>query len=161
MKPRGIWLRALDPRSVVAVLAAIAGSTTCVDGADPPSLGLPDVTVTAPPITPPWKKWSPYLGNSRVEEDKWPDIPCTSSRIASGPASKCKTGPALNPAALGTPQGNPSIQISNCRIAHDLVMTNLGNLIIEAVVRNFSPDFLAARGGGVLGGGATDCRTWR
>jgi hypothetical protein len=130
----------------VAVLAATACSATDAFGADPPSLGLPDVSVTAPPITPPWKKWSPYLGNSRVEEGKWPDIPCSSSRIASGPAGNCKTGPALNPAALGTPQGNPSIQISNCRIAHDLVMTTIGKLKIEADVMTFDPTYVSAIG---------------
>src|SRR5205814_2392328 len=48
------------------------------------SLSLPEVSVTAPPITPAWKKWNPYGGSIRVEEDKWPDIPCSASRIAAG-----------------------------------------------------------------------------
>jgi hypothetical protein len=128
------------------VLVALAGPQPDAVGADPPSLPLPDVTVTAPPITPPSKKWSPYLGNPRVEESKWPDIPCSDSRIASGAASACKAGPSLNPAAIGLPQGNPSIQISNCRIAHDLVMTNIGNLKIEADVIVFDPTYVSAIG---------------
>ncbi len=91
------------------------------------NIGLPEVTVTAPPLTPQFKKWSPYLGNTRVEETKWPNIPCTGSRIARrGRLGTCKTGPQMSPAALGTPQGASSIQISNCSIAHDLVMTDLG-----------------------------------
>ena len=35
---------------------------------------LPEVTVTAPPLTPSDKKFTPYFGNPRVEEDKWPDF---------------------------------------------------------------------------------------
>jgi len=129
-----------------AAIMAAAACLTSAFGADPPSLGLPDVSVTAPPITPPWKKWSPYLGNSRVEEDKWPDIPCTSSRITSGNTGRCKTGPALNPAAIGLPQGNPSIQVSNCRIAHDLVITSIGKFKVEADVLTFDPTYVSAIG---------------
>jgi hypothetical protein len=70
---------------VLLVIACSSGAF----GADQSALGLPDITVTAPPITPPWKKFSPYLGNTRVEEDKWPNIPCTSSRIASVGSGNC------------------------------------------------------------------------
>src|ERR1700730_16692312 len=86
-------MRAADALAGAIVLATIAGSGPDAVGADAQNLPLPDVTVTAPPITPPWKKWSPYLGNPRVEETKWPDIPCNNSRIASGAASACKAGP--------------------------------------------------------------------
>ena len=137
-------MRAADALARAIVLATIAGSGADAFGADPPNLPLPDVTVTAPPITPPWKKWSPYIGNPRVEETKWPDIPCNNSRIASGAASACKAGPPLNPPAIGVSQGNPSIQVSNCRIAHDLVMTNDGNLKIEADVMVFDATYVSA-----------------
>jgi hypothetical protein len=139
-------MRAADILAGAAVLAIIAGSAADGFGADPPNLPLPDVTVTAPPTTPPWKKYSPYMGNPRVEETKWPDIPCTNSRIASGAAGACKTGPTLNPPAIGVSQGNPSIQVSNCRIAHDLVMTNDGNLKIEADVVVFDATYVSAIG---------------
>ncbi len=139
-------MRAVDTLAGVIVLATIAGSGSDAFGADPPNLPLPDVMVTAPPITPPWKKWSPHMGNPRVEEAKWPDIPCNNSRIASGAASACKAGPPLNPPAIGVPQGNPSIQVSNCRIAHDLVMTNDRNLKIEADVLVFDPTYVSAIG---------------
>jgi hypothetical protein len=113
---------------------------------DPSRLGLPEVTVTAPPLVPQFKKWSPYLGNMRVEEDKWPTIPCASSRVTTDIAATCKSGPQMSPAALGTPQGASSIQISNCTIAHDLVMTNSGNLKIEADVMTFDPDYVSGIG---------------
>jgi len=114
--------------------------------ADQSSVGLPEVNVTAPPITPQYKKWSPYLGNMRVEENKWPTIPCTGSRIAAATAGTCKTGPQMSPAALGTPQGASSVQISNCSIAHDLVMTDLGNIRVEADVQTFDPDYVSGIG---------------
>ncbi|HXC92127.1 MAG TPA: hypothetical protein VNV18_18350 [Stellaceae bacterium] len=110
------------------------------------SMGLPEVTVTAPPITPQYKKWSPYLGNMRVEEKKWPAIPCASSRIASAAPGTCQTGPQMSPAALGTSQGASSVQISNCTIAHDLVMTATADLKIEADVMTFDPDYVSGIG---------------
>jgi hypothetical protein len=128
------------------LLTVIACSASGAFAADQSPLGLPDVTVRAPPITPPWKKFSPYLGNTRVEEDKWPNIPCTGSRIAPTGAGNCKRGPTFGPAALGTPQGASSIQISNCQIAHDLVMTDVGSLKVEADVQTFDPDYVSGIG---------------
>ena len=109
-------MRVTDRLSGTLVLLVIACSSGAF-GADPSALGLPDVTVTAPPITPPWKKFSPYLGNTRVEEDKWPNIPCTSSRIASVGMGNCKRGPSFGPAALGTPQGASSMTNRSRRCA--------------------------------------------
>lgn len=103
---------------------------------------LPEVTVTAPPITPSYKKFTPYFGNPRVEEDKWPDIPCSASRIGFTTPSSCKTG---SPQETMTP-ALPGIQQSNCRIAHDLVMTNSGNLAIEADAMIFDPYYVSAIG---------------
>ena len=76
-------MRGTDRPAGILVLMLIACPVSGASGADQSPLALPDVSVTAPPITPPWKKFSPYLGNTRVEEDKWPNIPCTGSRIAS------------------------------------------------------------------------------
>ena len=138
-------MRGTDRLSGALVLLVIACSSSAF-GADQSALGLPDVTVTAPPITPPWKKFSPYLGNTRVEEDKWPNIPCTSSRIASIGTGNCKRGPSFGPAALGTPQGASSIQISNCKIAHDLVVADVGTSKVEADVMTFDPTYVSGIG---------------
>jgi len=110
------------------------------------SLGLLEVTVTAPPITPSWKKWNPYSTNPRVEEDKWPDIPCSTAKITSGTTSTCKTGPLLGHEGMGLPSGNISIDASNCRMGHDLVITNLGNLVVEADVIVVDPYYVSAIG---------------
>ena len=115
-------------------------------GADPSNLGLPEVTVTAPPITPSWKKWTPYPSNPRVEEDKWPDRPCKGSKISSGAASTCKTGPLLGHEGMGLSNGNLSIDASNCRIGHDLVITNFGNLAVEADAIVVDPYYVSAIG---------------
>jgi hypothetical protein len=130
----------------VLVSIAIACSEARVLADDQSHLGLPEVTVTAPPLTPQFKKWSPYLGNTRVEENKWPTIPCTNSRITSSAAGICKSGPQMSPAALGTSQGNSSVQISNCTIAHDLVISDVGSLKIEADVMTFDPNYVSGIG---------------
>jgi hypothetical protein len=109
-------------------------------------LSLPEVSVTAPPITPAWKKWNPYGGSIRVEEDKWPDIPCSASRIAAGAATGCKTGPQVSYAGVGLPGNDRAPDLSNCKMAHDLVMTNLGVLAVEADVIVVDPYFVSAIG---------------
>jgi len=139
-------MRAIGGLVRALVLAAICGAASGLGNAGAQSLGLPEVTVTAPPITPSWKKWNPYSSNPRVEEDKWPDIPCSDSRITSGVATGCKTGPALGHEGMGLPAGNLGIDPSNCRIAHDLVTTNVGNLAIEADVIVVDPYFVSAIG---------------
>jgi len=130
----------------VAVALAIACTAPGANADDTAALPLPEVSVTAPPITPSWKKWNPYSVNPRVEEDKWPDIPCGDSRIAASAAAKCKTGPSLGHAGVGFTAGERGADITNCRIAHDLVMTNLGNLAVEADVTVFDPYFVGASG---------------
>src|ERR1700730_14824226 len=122
MRVRHALVRAL-------ALAAICGAVAGVVGAGAQTLGLPEVTVTAPPVTPSWKKWNPYSSNPRVEEEKWPEIPCSGSRISTGAAAACRTGPPLGHEGMGLPSGNLSIDPSNCRMAHDLVFTDTGNLM--------------------------------
>ena len=84
-------------RAAAALARALVAASICCaapsGSSHAQSLDLPEVTVTAPPITPSWKKWNPYSSNPRVEEDKWPEIPCGSSRISAGAATDCRTGP--------------------------------------------------------------------
>ena len=139
----------------MAPLGALAGGVAaamiicvvlCVFRAEAQSVGLPEVTVTAPPVTPSWKKWNPYSSNPRVEEEKWPEIPCSGSRISTGAAAACRTGPPLGHEGMGLPSGNLSIDPSNCRMAHDLVFTDTGNLMIEADAIVVDPYFVSAIG---------------
>jgi hypothetical protein len=129
------------PGAVVAT--AIAASANGAFAQASRQMALPQVTVTAPPpvTAPSWKKFTPYFGNSRVEENLWPDIPCRDSRIGVAVAGSCKTGAPqeVAPGLLSAPN-------SNCRIAHDLVMTNLGPLAVEADVMVFDPYYVSAIG---------------
>jgi hypothetical protein len=132
------------PRNLLA--AAIVCAVWGAFRAEAQSVGLPEVTVTAPPVIPQWKKWSPYSSNPRVEEEKWPQIPCSGSRISSDAAAACRTGPPLGHEGMGLPSGNLSIDASNCRMVHDLVITDTGNLMIEADAVVVDPYFVSAIG---------------
>jgi hypothetical protein len=139
-----IGYKAISRLAAAATLAAIACSALAGAAADEQkAVPLPEVTVTAPrPVTPPEKKFIPYFGNPRVEEDKWPDIPCRDSRVGVAAAGTCKTGTPQETAPGLLPNG-PN---SNCRIAHDLVMTTLENLTIEADVMVFDPYYVSGIG---------------
>ena len=139
-------MRVIGNLTAVLVLAVIAGSLGSARGASAQNLALPEVMVTAPPIAPAYRKWNPYGGNPRVEEEKWSDIPCSSSRIAAGAATGCKAGPSLNHPGFGLPQGDRSVNLSNCRIGHDLVITNVGYLAFEADVVIVDPYYVSATG---------------
>jgi hypothetical protein len=132
------------PRNLLA--GVIIWAISAVFPATAQNIGLPEVTVTAPPVTPSWKKWNPYSSNPRVEEEKWPDIPCSASRIASSAAANCQTGPPLGHEGMGLANSNIAINQSNCRMAHDLVITDLGNLVIEADAVVVDPYFVSATG---------------
>jgi len=133
--------------ALAAGIAVVACAASDSAAAADPGVSLPEVTVTAPPVTTPsYKKWTPYLGNPRVEEDKWPEIPCDGSRIAAPGAGTCKKGPWQMVAPMGLPVSNVSPQTSNCRIAHDLVMNEFGPLTVETDIMVFDPTYISAIG---------------
>jgi hypothetical protein len=105
---------------------------------------LPDVSVTAPVPTPP--PFSPMAGKTRVEEDKWPQIPCDSSRIASGAAGKCQDGPRVESfMSVMSTGGSPSVG-STCNIAHQLLSVDVGRFAVEADALVFDPYKVTASG---------------
>jgi hypothetical protein len=119
---------------VAAALSAAGGAA-----AQESQLTLPNVTVTAPApaASPPYLRdpgkayaRNPYSGRYRVEEDKFREVPCAATRIASTSGGKCLLGSRLIPGAtdqITNPKGG-----SNCDIALDVVIYNTGNLSIEA-----------------------------
>jgi hypothetical protein len=123
--------------------AALLGAATAVVAggavAQNTTMTVPNVTVTAPaPVAaPPYMREpgkayarNPYSGRYRVEEDKFPAVPCTVTRIASVAGGKCLWGSRLITSEtdqITNPKGG-----SNCDIALDVVMYNTGNLSIEA-----------------------------
>jgi hypothetical protein len=113
---------------------------------------LPDVNVTAPRNqnevrpTSEGAPGTPYAGNIRVEEAKWPVIPCSSSRVgaAADPSASCRRGPQTMNFEHGDAQGTRPI--SNCQIAHDLVISKVGGLDFEADSLIFDPYYVSALG---------------
>ena len=120
----------------IAALATMSSAGN-VYSQETKQLPVPNVTVTAPaaPVEPPylrnpWKSYqrNPYAGRYRVEEDKFTEVPCTATRIASSAGGKCLQGYRLVP-------GNVVLHQSGglkCDMALDVVMYKVGNLSIEA-----------------------------
>jgi hypothetical protein len=105
-------------------------------------VSLPEVTVTAPaaPVEPPylrnpWKSTgrNPYFGRYRVEENKFVEVPCSTTRIAFGPTGKCLQGYRLDLTGQSTAVPNP------CDMGLDVVTDTTGKLTIEADILAFDP----------------------
>jgi hypothetical protein len=104
---------------------------------------LPEMNVTAPKNQPRPEWYTPrpgMLGKVRVEEDKWPVVPCATSRMDDPAAvGTCQAGPlVMNSQSYGgsgyLPQG-----FGSCTIAHPLITTTVGRLSVEADVLVFDP----------------------
>jgi hypothetical protein len=135
----------------------VAGTTMSAGGAfgQDAKLTVPNVTVTAPaaPVVPPYMRdpakayaRNPYFGRGRVEEEKFPEVPCSVSRIAFGPAGKCLLGYRLSlpEAALA---GGPNSAGSNpCDMVLDVVIAATGKLLMEADILVFDPYKVMANG---------------
>jgi hypothetical protein len=139
-------LRLAGAIAAAAILSSIGSAY-----AQNAQLSVPNVTVTAPatPIVPPylrnpWKSTArnPYAGRYRVEEDKFTEVPCAVTRIASSAGGKCLQGYRLVP-GLGLIHQNGGLR---CDMALDVVMYNVGSLSIEASTLIFDPYKLAATG---------------
>jgi hypothetical protein len=135
-------------RRAAASLAIAAIACSGGGAAAQQNLSLPEVTVTAPPaapsVAPPSAKPNPYFGKTRVEEDKWPEVPCAGSRIGLGASATCRRGPRQETFERGSAVGGR--QQSNCNIAHDLAISTIGTLEIEADAMVFDPYYVSAIG---------------
>ena len=141
-----------DLAGVIAGLA-IAVSAASVSAQPTEQLLLPNVTVTAPapPVEAPYLRdpgkaytRNPYSGRYRVEENKFREVPCTTTRIASATAGKCLQGYRLIPGAtdqITNPKGG-----SNCDLALDVVVYGVGSLSVEADTVIFDPYKVTAIG---------------
>ena len=134
-------------RVIAAVAVAAAGAILLwadVGWTQEARTSLPDVTVTAP--LPPPPRFSSMSGKTRVEEDRWPAIPCDSSRIAGGAGGKCQTGPQIENFMSGMSTGAQPSAASECSIAHHLVTVGIGRLAVEADLLVVDPYKLTASG---------------
>lgn len=138
----------------MAAGAAIAGLICAGNSfAEETQLSLPNVTIIAPavPVVPPYLREpgtatarNPYSGRNRVEENKFPVVPCTATRIAAASGGKCLLGSRLIPGPtdqITNPKGG-----SNCDISLDVTIYSAGNLSVEADTTIFDPYKLTAIG---------------
>jgi len=132
----------------LAALAIVAAASAPY--AQETKLTVPNVTVTAPPVAvqppylrDPWKSYerNHYAGRYRVEEDKFKEVPCNVTRIASSAGGKCLQGYRLMPGDSTTRDSGP-----NWDMALDVVMYRVGNLSIEASTLIFDPYRVVATG---------------
>ena len=90
-------------RTICILAGAIVTAAIMASASSPyaqeTKLPVPNVTVTAPvaPAEPPylrdpWKSYqrNPYAGRYRVEEDKFVEVPCNVTRIASAAGGVCR-----------------------------------------------------------------------
>lgn len=140
----GAIVRGLFAAAIIWPIAAGAQNTT---------LTVPNVTVTAPApaSAPPYLREpgssyarNPYNGRYRVEEDRFPAVPCAVTRIASATGGKCLQGYRLIPGMtqqIINPKGG-----DNCDLDLDVVMYNAGSLSVEVDTIVFDPQKLTAIG---------------
>jgi hypothetical protein len=131
-----------------ALAAFAVAAVTALPATAQHSLDLPDVSVTAPSAAPTGAASTggmPMFGNARVEEEKWPEIPCDASRVGAGATpGSCRRGPTQINFEHGDSQ--QTRQPTNCKIAHDLVIGTLGGLEFEADTLVFDPYYVSAIG---------------
>jgi hypothetical protein len=135
-------MRAISCYASVIVTAAMMASASGAYAQDN-KLSIPNVTVTAPaaPVAPPYVDRGGFFGRYRVEEDKFVEVPCTTTRIAFGPGGKCLQGYRLGHVVNGS-AGNTN----NCEMALDVVIDTTGKLTIEADILVFDPHRVTATG---------------
>jgi hypothetical protein len=100
---------------------------------------LPDVSVTAPAPIKNINPFNPFSGNTRVEEDKWPVIPCQAARIDLGAGARCQTGTQIENFMTMSASGR-------CDIARQLAMVKNARYEAEADVMIFDPYKVTATG---------------
>lgn len=135
----------IDKLTAMLALAAIACSAGNAAAADAPNVGLPDVTVTAPPSVSPNAaprealptELNPYGGRNRVEEDMFLEKPCTETRLASTMGGKCLEGYKLQ---------NGILTSGVCHIQLDVVMSRTATYTFEADAFVFDPYLVTAIG---------------
>ncbi len=130
----------------IAAVAGAAASVAIVLWAGPglaqqARTTLPALDVTAPraapqPFEPPT---TGMLGKVRVEEDKWPEIPCGTAQISAATTGKCQNGPMLMSAMSYGGVGNVPNAYGACTIRHQLISVDVGRFAVEADVQVFDP----------------------
>lgn len=125
------------------VVAAVTIAMLVSAAAQQAQTTLPELSVTAPKTTRPPEWYAPrpgILGHVRVEEDKWPEIPCSSAHIDAAASGTCQDGPKViaTQAYIGG-SANVPFAYGSCTIYHPLITTTIGRFAVEADVLVFDP----------------------
>ena len=141
-----------------AMLALSSGLLAAgAHGEEVRQLTVPNITVTAPapapPSQPPYLRGdaakafvrNPYFGRFRVDEERFAEVPCTQTRIASAAGASCLLGYRLS-SGIADYALHPNGAENNCDMALDVTLYTVGNLSVEANVVILDPYKLLARG---------------
>jgi hypothetical protein len=142
MAGQGNGMRKIAAFAGMVVTAAIAASSWPA-AAQQAQTTLPELSVTAPKNQRPPEWYAPrvgILGHVRVEEDKWPEIPCASAHIDAASSGTCQDGPKViaTQAYIGG-SANVPFAYGSCTIYHPLITTTIGRFDVEADVLVFDP----------------------
>jgi hypothetical protein len=125
---------------VLRIMAALALLVSAVPAAfaQQAQTPLPDVNVTAPAPIQHVNPFNPFVGDTRVDEARWPVIPCPTARIDLGPGARCQTGTQVeNFLTMGN---------GRCDIARQVTMVRNARYEAEADVMIFDPWKVTATG---------------
>ena len=123
---------------IMATLVLLVSATPAAL-AQQPQAPLPDVNVTAPAPIQHVNPFNPFSGDTRVDEARWPVIPCNSARIDLGAGARCQTGTPVETFMTMSTGGR-------CDIARQVTMTRNARYEVEADVMIFDPIKVTATG---------------
>lgn len=126
---------------VVRIMAALALLVSAVPTAlaQQPQAPLPDVNVTAPAPIQHVNPFNPFSGDTRVDEARWPAIPCNTARVDLGAGARCQTGTPVETFLTMSTGGR-------CDIARQVTMAKNARYEVEADVMIMDPYKVTAAG---------------
>lgn len=126
---------------VVRIMAALALLVSAVPAAlaQQPQAPLPDVNVTAQAPIQHVNPFNPFSGDTRVDEARWPVIPCNTARVDLGAGARCQTGTPVETFLTMSTGGR-------CDIARQVTMAKNARYEAEADVMIMDPYKVTAAG---------------
>jgi hypothetical protein len=126
---------------VARIMAALALLVSAVPAAlaQQPQAPLSDVNVTAQAPIQHVNPFNPFSGDTRVDEARWPVIPCNTARVDLGAGARCQTGTPVETFLTMSTGGR-------CDIARQVTMAKNAHYEAEADVMIMDPYKVTAAG---------------
>jgi hypothetical protein len=131
--------------ALAALVLGLAPSPTLAQQAQQP---LPDVNVTAQAPIQHVNPFNPFSGDTRVDEARWPAIPCNTARVDLGAGARCQTGTPVETFLTMSTGGR-------CDIARQVTMVKNARYEVEADVMIMDPYKVTA-----VGHQGKNCTVW-